>query len=302
MKPSLSCVVVAFHRPAQLRALVAELERPDIEIVVVNVDDDPEVTDAAGPSRVVPLFGDPGYAAAVNLGASQASAEVVVFISDDALMDADTVRALAAVVASGEADVAVPRIVDRRGTTERTIAALPTLGALALEWLLLPDRPVPALEAVVRPQKWRLPERPERVRAASAVTVCVSRALLLAHPLPETYFLYWEESEWFWRLHRLGLVTQYRPELECRHQGGHLEVRADKSRLLARNAVRCVRRTQGRTRAGLAWVLVMAWNVRLVACDGARLLGEPGSRPRRARVAARLAGLLAATTSVVEVR
>ena len=31
--------------------------------------------------------------------------------------------------------------------------------------------------------------------------------------LEEEYFLYWEESEWFWRLRERGAVVEYRPEI-----------------------------------------------------------------------------------------
>ena len=212
-----------------------------------------------------------------------------------------TVRGLARVVADGEADVAVPRIVDGTGTTERTIAALPSVGALVREWMLLPDAPVSAMHGMARVEKWRLPTQPEVVDAASAVVVAASRSLLVAEPLPEQYFLYWEESDWFWRLRTRGVVVQYRPELECRHDGGRDDVRPDKSRLLARNAVRCVRATQGPTKAAAAWLVVIGWNLRLVLVDGVRRVLWP-NRQSRDRLTARLAGLGAATASWRELR
>jgi len=114
-------------------------------------------------------------------------------------------------------------------------------------------------------------------------------------PVPEDYFLYWEESDWFWRLHRAGARVQYRPDVEVVHCGGRSEVRPDKSRLLSRNAVRCVLLTQGRLAAAAALVVVVAWNLRLAATALARSL-RPGRMP--GTVAARFAGLASSVRAV----
>jgi GT2 family glycosyltransferase len=288
-----SYVVVAFHRVDALEALLAHAAGDGVETIVVNVEADPEiarVATAAG-ACVVEVADNVGYAAAVNAGAAVASADVVVFSNDDLLARAADIVALADVVRRGNVGVAVPAIVDRDGHHERTIAALPTVGALAREWMCLPDRPVPFLERMLRVAKWRAPESVTVVAAATAAFVTTTRDLLRAEPLPEAYFLYWEESEWFWRLAQRGVVVEYHPEITVQHLGGRDDVRPDKARLLARNAVRCVRRTQGRWRAALAVPVVIAWNLRLLV---AALL-------RRRWVDARLAGVGAAFASVREV-
>jgi N-acetylglucosaminyl-diphospho-decaprenol L-rhamnosyltransferase len=196
-------------------------------------------------------------------------------------------------VSAGRADVVLPGIVDCDGRLEPTVAALPSPKSLFLEWFLLPDRPPAALRGWdLGVQKWRLPTGPEAVDAASAAVVATSAALLRSHPLPEDYFLYWEESEWFWRLKAAGVRVLLDPTILVVHNGGRDDVRPDKSRLLARNAVRCVRRTQGRGAALAAWPVVILWNLRLAAVDGLRrMTGSPGAA-RRLR--ARTAGLRAA--------
>jgi GT2 family glycosyltransferase len=111
--------------------------------------------------------------------------------------------------------------------------------------------------------------------------------------LPETYFLYWEESEWFWWLHRAGLRVEYRPELAVRHAGGRTDIRPEKCRLLARNAVRCVRRTQGPGAAARAFPVVVAWTLRLLVVDAVRHLRRRDERTRQV-LASRWAGVVAA--------
>src|SRR5579884_1895882 len=259
-EPGLSCVVVAFHRPEPLRRLLETLRHPDVEVVVVNVEADAEVAAAAAQARVACVSVDEncGYAAAVNRGVARCDAPLVAFMNDDLEAGATALLSLAAVVDSGRADVCVPQVLDADGGREPSIAALPTPAGLLKEWALLPDRPVAALRRLAV-QKWRAPATPERVDAAAAVVVVARRELLEAEPLPEDYFLYWEESEWFWRLCRRGAVVEYEPQVQVRHRGGRDDVRAAKSALLARNAVRCVRRTQGRGRAALAWLVVLLW-------------------------------------------
>lgn len=302
--PAATCVIVAFHRPGPLADLLGRLHHDAVEVVVVNVEADPEVSrvvsDVAGGAIEVGTVENVGYARAVNAGAKRASAGVVVFMNDDVRAGAEDVLDLARAVCPGQADVVVPRVASVDGRTERTISALPTATALAREWLLLPDEPVNLLRHRLAVQKWRAPKGPEPVEAAAAVAVGASTRLLQEVPLPEQYFLYWEESEWFWELRRRGFVVQYRPQTVFVHAGGRHDVRPDKSRLLARNAVRCVRRTQGRGRAGVAAGVVVLWNLRLVVVDTARLALRRDPT-RRAVVRARLAGLAAALGSWREV-
>lgn len=297
--PRVTCVVVAFHRPESLARLLPRLSCPDVEVVVVNVENDPVVAEVAA-GLAVPLTANLGYAAAVNLGARLAHGPVVVFLNDDVRVGVDAVLSLAATVASNEADVVLPRVLDGDGLWEPTIAALPRPLTLFREWFLLPDQPPTFLRR--RPsgvQKWRAPVVPERIDAAAATVVAVSAALLREIPLPEDYFLYWEESDWFWRLKAAGRRVLYDPRVTVQHVGGRADVRPDKSRLLARNAVRCVRRTQGRPAALLAWPVVVLWNLRLVAVDGLRSLA--GSPPAAARFRARTGGLAAALLAWREV-
>src|SRR5262245_12086747 len=82
------CVVAAYHRPRSLVALLDVLEHEELEIVVVNVENDPGVADAARGHRLVGLAENRGYAAAVNAGARVAGAEIVVFLNDDARITA----------------------------------------------------------------------------------------------------------------------------------------------------------------------------------------------------------------------
>jgi GT2 family glycosyltransferase len=124
-----------------------------------------------------------------------------------------------------------------------------------------------------------------------AALVAVRTELLLREPLPEEYFLYWEDIAWCWQLRRAGARIEIIPEVRVEHAGGRDDVRPAKQQFLARNAVKCVRQTQGRVAALVAWPIVVFWQLRLLATDGLRSVRAP---VRPGRFAARTAGLYAA--------
>jgi GT2 family glycosyltransferase len=287
-------VCVAFHRPLQIGRLAAGFSASAVELVVVNVDADPDVAAAVAGTgaTVVDLPGNPGFAAGVNAGAAAASGGIVVFANDDLELDPGAVIALAGAIERDEADVAVPAVRTATGEREPTISALPTPGALLREWALLPDHHPFRGRARGHVEKWRSPTGPERIEAAAAVVVAVRAELLRAVPLPEDYFLYWEEQEWFWRLRDRGARVSYRPEAVVTHRGGRGDLRPEKAMLMARNAVRCVRRTQGRFKAALAWPIVILWNLRVLTVDALR--AATGHGPARGRLPSRRAGLRSA--------
>jgi len=287
-------VVVAYHRPDALAPLLGQLLDERAHVVVVNVEDDERVAKVAADAGVLAApLPNRGYAAAVNHGASLVpdDAEVVVFMNDDLRLRRDALRRLTEAIERG-ADVALPRVVDEAGSADGTLLPLPTPGRILLEWALLPDRRprrVPS-GAARRVEKWRPVDVPGRVQAGTAALVAVRREVLAGVPLDETYFMYWEELDWFWRLHQRGADVRLAPGAAVEHHGGRDDVRPEKAELLARNAVRCVRRTQGWLSAAAVWPIVIAWQLRLWLVDRSRPSG-------RDRLAARRAGVRAALSA-----
>jgi GT2 family glycosyltransferase len=294
--------IVAYRRPRPLGRLLDRVEGSDLDVVVVNVGADGAVRElcADRPGVRVIDVENRGYAAAVNAVAAAAQGDTIVFSNDDVMVDVESVERLVSVVAQGEADVAVPRVVQPDGAEVCTVLALPTPGRLLLEWAILPDTP-PGGGRTYGVEKWRRPTTRQEIDASTAVMIAVRADVLRSTPLPEEYFLYWEELEWFWRLRAKGHRVVIEPGAHVVHDGGRADVRPDKSRLLARNAVRCVRRTQGRAAAATALLVVVLWNVRLFVLDGARAAMAP-TPVGRERLRARLSGLRAAVGGWDEVR
>lgn len=287
----LTCVVVAFHRPVQLARLLRDLQQVTASILVVNVEADEAVRAAAGDVEVVDVEQNCGYAAAVNCGVARGGGQFIAFMNDDLTILPAHLERLCAVVMAGEADVVLPGTARADGKLERTVQALPTPTTLLREWCLLPDEPVLALARRVHVEKWGEPSLRRFVSSAAASLVVTTRSLLERHPLPETYFMYWEEMDWFWRLRLDGCRVLYEPAALVVHAGGRADLRPEKARLLARNAVRCVRATQGRCAAVAAWPIVVLWSLRLWVVDSVRAYRGSGAA---GAVATRRAGLVAA--------
>lgn len=298
--PEVTCIIVCFHRPKSLRPALAALDDPRVEVIVVNMEADPEIAEIAADCVHISVDGDPGFATGINLGVKRASSEYIVAMNDDLLLELDELFALREYVVTGEADVALPAILDVHGEVEGTIKALPTPGALIREWLVLPDHPVEWLRGRLRVQKWRQPTEPEEVQAAGTPVMATTATLAREHPMPEDYFLYWEEIEWFWQLREAGKRVLYVPHLTARHLGGRQDISAFKAKLITRNAVRCVRRTQGRGAAVQAASIMLLYNLRLVAVAGLRRLRGREAAP--GELEARLAGLRETPASWREVR
>ena len=272
--PPISCVIVAFHRPQAVNDLVRSLFDDRIEVVVVNVEDDPRIQRLRG-ARVIGTASNVGYAAGVNLGVAVAESDVVVFMNDDVVTTAPGVLRLADRVYEGYADAAVPLVAHVSGHLE------------------LGNRPPLRLAKRMLLKGMEVPSQPFPVDAAWAAMVAVRADVIRATPMPEGYFLYWEEFDWFYRLRQRGARVELNPTVRVSHPTGPDDVRPEKSRLLARNAVRCVKRTRGRAAALRAWPVVIFWQLHLVFGS---LLARRGRRAR-----AHAAGLWAALGSWREV-
>lgn len=291
-----SVVVVAFHRPVEVRSLLRSVPET-LDVVVVNVEGDDLVDDAVRaerPAATVVVVPNLGFAGAVNVGVRASRGSPVLICNDDVVLAPHAAERLVAWVAD-HGGVVGPRVCREDGSEQRTIAPLVSLGSLLWETALLPDAPLPLLDRWLGPAKWLRPSVPTVVPSVSGCTFACDRAVLVDYPLPEEYFMYWEERDWFTRLHHASVEVWYLPDASVVHGGGATEVRPDKQALLASNALRCVRRLHGRPSAVAAVPIVLLWQLRLLGQDLVASLWSP--TPRR-RLGARVAGVRAALSGM----
>lgn len=289
-EPDITLAVVAYRDPESLSRILESWAGAGPSFVV-NVEADHEVRDAGERlgARVIDVAENCGFARAVNVAAARATTRHVLFANDDVTFGGSLSAGLRSALATGW-PVVVPRHVDADGRSQPHLRRLPTPFGFLVEWVLLPDRP-PRPRSGSSVCKWQDPAVAQRVEAATAAAVLVEVEVLRRIPLPEQYFLYWEEIDWFWQLSDHGIAVGTVPEFVIVRAGGRRELGPGKWWLLGRNVV-----WLGARRYGLAgrlgyFLLGALWIARLAALDSLAPDRQKRLRARRSAASGLLAGL-----------
>lgn len=278
MSRRVGLAVVAYRDAESLDALLSSALGFD-EVVVANVGDDQGVADvgAAHRARTIAVDGNPGFAAAVNVLAKSCRSDWLLVTNDDVILHEGCESACR--LAQGVEPVVIPALHDTTGDQQRSLRAIPSPSRFLLEWVVLPDRGPSFLPVA----KWKLPTERVRVAAATAAALLVDRSFLERRPMPEEYFMYWEELEWFWLLRDEGVEIAFDPTIAITRPNGRAERGQPKWERMGANLVRLGRRRAGRSGAALYFALGCLWLLRLVLTDAV----APDRRERwRARRAA----------------
>jgi N-acetylglucosaminyl-diphospho-decaprenol L-rhamnosyltransferase len=163
-----------------------------------------------------------GYGAGLNAGMRAASGRYYLIINSDAWVVGDAVERLAAFADQHpDAAVVAPRLSNPDGTLQRSVRGFPTLWRLATEYFFLRklaprSRSLNAFYAggfdhdEVREIEW-----------AMGSCFLVRRDACDAVGLfDESFFLFSEETDWFYRFHGAGWKIWFFPGAEVVHVGG----------------------------------------------------------------------------------
>lgn len=237
----LAVILVHYHTPELLgpacEALVRDAEAGGLELEGLVVDNGSRPEDrrllAALPFPCLAAEGNLGYAGGANLGLRHTTAELAVVMNPDVLVLPGCLTALAAALSTCAA--AGPRFYWDRG---RHFLLPPTepVSRRGEIWRLLARRG----EGWARRgrRRWRrharrhwLAQRPFRTYDLSGALLALRRsAWEQIGPFDEAYRLYFEETDWLWRLRRAGLGARLVPAAEAVHlyaQSVRREERAD---------------------------------------------------------------------------
>ncbi|HKN40577.1 MAG TPA: glycosyltransferase family 2 protein, partial [Acidimicrobiia bacterium] len=219
-----AAVVVNYNAGAALAGCVASVlaEDPRPEVVVVdNASTDGSVGGLlrAHPGvRVVHSGGNLGFARAANLGIAATSAPVVAVLNPDTVLTAGTGDALTARFAA-EPDLGAvgPRLHNADGSVYPSARRVPSLadavghGLLFFVWR---DNPFTRRYRETGAD----PARPRDVDWVSGAAVWLRRAALDdVGGWDERYFMYVEDVDLCWRLHRAGWRVAYEPAGTVEH-------------------------------------------------------------------------------------
>jgi N-acetylglucosaminyl-diphospho-decaprenol L-rhamnosyltransferase len=221
-----AAVVVNYNGGEALARCVASLRRSGIvDIVVVDngsTDDSIALLQALDPSsRLVHSPKNAGYGAGANLGARLSAAELLFVCNPDLVVEPEAIRILVeSLDAHPRAAVVGPMLVDPDGSVYPSGRAFPALGdslGHAFAGLFWADNPWT--------RRYRLlGDEQHRARDAdwvSGASFLVRRGAFEAiGGFDEAYFMYVEDVDLCWRLHRVGWGVRYEPAARVVHEQG----------------------------------------------------------------------------------
>jgi GT2 family glycosyltransferase len=192
-----------------------------------------------------------GYAGGINLGLRSArQARGVCVANPDVQFGPSSLAHL--LVAAERYGAAAPRLLDREGSTLRSIRREPSVLGAWGEALLgdhLPGRPARFAEMERQEDAYR---RGRSVDWATGAVLMTSRAALDAvGGWDDRFFLYSEETDYCRRLRACGFVVRYQPDAIATHHEGGSGRSAALTALVAVNRVRYFGRVHGPVRQAL---------------------------------------------------
>jgi GT2 family glycosyltransferase len=163
-----------------------------------------------------------GYGAGLNAGFLASAPDYWLVINSDAWVVGDAVERLAAFAdSSPDAAVVAPRLRNPDGSLQRSVRGFPTLWRLATEYFFL-RKLAPHSHALNAFYAGDF-DHDERRSVDWVMGSCflVRRAAADAVGLfDEDFFLFSEETDWFYRFHEAGWSIWFTPEAEAVHVGG----------------------------------------------------------------------------------
>lgn len=308
----IAIVVVSYNTCAHLRDCLASVYAAGATQVVVadngSSDGSLEMVRSEFPTaRLLVDRSNPGYGAAANAGIAHCDADYVLLLNSDTVLRAGALEALHTYMdAHPRAAVVGPRLVNPDGTLQRSIHQFPSplVTLLDYSWVGWAVGQIPLLRKLylASDSHTRARVTPWVTGAALAIR---KHAFESVGGFDRSYFMYYEEVDLSYRLHRAGWETHFAPVTDVMHVGG-ASTRQDIGRMAAQQmtaAIRFSERYHSRL-AVHATALALRFGLRSrVAGDAVRLrfardpsrqqqlvediatarrvLGEPWTRPTR---------------------
>lgn len=285
-----AAVVVNYNAGEALTGCVASVAAEEVEEIVVvdnaSSDGSTEAAAASFPDVLVVRPGrNLGYGAGANRGAAETSAPYVIVCNPDLVVVPGAVRRLTEVLDEhGDVAIAGPMLRDLSGAVYPSGREFPSLAdAVGHAFLGL----------VWGGNPWtrryrRLGAEQHRARDADWVSGAFFVVRRLAFEsiggFDERYFMYLEDVDLCWRLHRAGWRVRYEPDAEVVHEQGRSASRRPYAMLLAhhRSMWRFARQSAEGNEKKLLPFVAVGLVTRLLLAWAEHFVG-PRSRLRRGR-------------------
>lgn len=225
-RPSLDVIVVNWNTCRLLARCLASVEAhpPGVNCTLWVVDNGSQDDSVAlvrtqfPAAQLIANTENVGFARANNQALERSSGDFVLLLNSDAMLPAGGVDAMLSLMAARpKAGIVGPMLLNLDGSFQASYAHFPTIWSeIALltriaGWLIGPYAPSPAPLAneVARPVDW-VPGTALLARRAAVDQV---------GGLDEEYFMYSEDTDWCWRMSRLGWEVWYAPDARVMHVG-----------------------------------------------------------------------------------
>ena len=276
---SVSVVVVTYNSEQHIETCLSHLEGRGHEVVVVDnasSDGTVELVRRRFPDvRVIPLEENIGYGAANNVGIDATTGPYVLVLNPDAWPLGDAIERLVdAAEASPHAAIVAPRLLDELGTHRPSVRGFPTVWRLATTYLFL---------RYLAPRSRNLNAfwgAGVDTRSRVAVEWVIGAAMLVKREALEeagsfdpSFFMYMDETDLAFRLHRHGWEVLYDPQPEFVHLRGRSTRQRpfEMNREIMRSHVRFLDKHHGRASAERGRrVLLAAMRLRSLVFRGPR--------------------------------
>ncbi len=162
-----------------------------------------------------------GFAAANNQALAQSTGQVCILLNPDTLVLDDALLVLTEFInATSRAGIAAPRLVYGDGSFQHSAFHFPSLAQVALDFFPLHHRLLDSRLNGRYPRRTYDNGRPFAIDHPLGACMAVPRAALdQVGPLDEQYFMYCEEVDWAWRMHRDGWGVFCVPAARIVHLG-----------------------------------------------------------------------------------
>ena len=210
MRLSVSVVVVAFHAGDALPRCLDSLERQDVDLEAIVVDNGAEADEIERAAErafvtVVRPGRNLGFAAGANAGAAAARGDVLVFLNPDTVAGEGAVAALSAAVGDRETGIAMARL-RLLHEPELLNSAGNVVHLAGFSWAGRYREPLAAAD-----------ETREIAFASGAAMAIRSETFLALGGFTEELFLYAEDLELAWRARLSGLRVVLEPRADVFH-------------------------------------------------------------------------------------
>jgi exopolysaccharide biosynthesis WecB/TagA/CpsF family protein len=190
-----------------------------------------------------PTGGNLGYAGGINAAMRMAGdAAAVVVLNPDLTVGRGCLRTMLHRLRASRAGAVVPRLLDDGGSTSPSLYREPSITNALGDALLgrrAADRPGWLAGTDFNPESYA---HAHTVQWATGAALMVRRGLADSLAWDESYFLYWEETDFFRSLRSLGETVWYEPAATMTHGGGGSGSSPRLNALLAVNRVRYIRK------------------------------------------------------------